>query len=139
VASAYSRIYASIFPNVPGSSKILKITPSAQVTTFATGFTTILGLAFDKQLRLYVLETRLAAILSQRHKASEGILALQPETYRYKHELDPEGIPQFGLKIAAASLVSIEVHSWDETFGCGAAALGVRQIGSDFVGWLCVY
>jgi len=30
-------------------------------------------------------------------KASEAILDLQPVTFRYKHELDPEGIPQFGL------------------------------------------
>jgi septal ring factor EnvC (AmiA/AmiB activator) len=30
-------------------------------------------------------------------KASEAILALKPVTFRYKHELDPEGIPQFGL------------------------------------------
>jgi hypothetical protein len=30
-------------------------------------------------------------------KASEAILALQPVTFRYKHELDPDAIPQFGL------------------------------------------
>src|SRR5438874_7201439 len=30
-------------------------------------------------------------------KASEAILALKPVTFHYKHELDPEGIPQFGL------------------------------------------
>src|SRR5437870_2283926 len=30
-------------------------------------------------------------------KASEAILLLQPVTFRYKPELDPEGIPQFGL------------------------------------------
>jgi trimeric autotransporter adhesin len=30
-------------------------------------------------------------------KASEAILALKPVTFRYKHDLDPEGIPQFGL------------------------------------------
>ncbi len=30
-------------------------------------------------------------------KASEAILALKPVTFRYKKELDPEGIPQFGL------------------------------------------
>ena len=30
-------------------------------------------------------------------KASEAILALQPVTFRYKHELDPKGVPQFGL------------------------------------------
>jgi type I site-specific restriction endonuclease len=29
--------------------------------------------------------------------ASEAILALRPVTFRYKHELDPSGIPQFGL------------------------------------------
>jgi hypothetical protein len=30
-------------------------------------------------------------------KASEAILALKPVTFRYKPELDPAGIPQFGL------------------------------------------
>jgi Chaperone of endosialidase len=30
-------------------------------------------------------------------KASEAILALKPVTFRYKHELDPDGIRQFGL------------------------------------------
>ena len=30
-------------------------------------------------------------------KASEGILALKPVTFRYKDELDPDKIPQFGL------------------------------------------
>jgi hypothetical protein len=30
-------------------------------------------------------------------KTSEAILALKPVIFRYKHELDPKGIPQFGL------------------------------------------
>src|SRR5207237_8962386 len=30
-------------------------------------------------------------------KTSETILALKPVTFRYKKEIDPEGIPQFGL------------------------------------------
>ena len=30
-------------------------------------------------------------------KASEAILALKPVTFRYKKQLDPKGIPQFGL------------------------------------------
>src|SRR5438128_9996343 len=30
-------------------------------------------------------------------KASEAILALQPVTFRYKKDLDPDGIPQSGL------------------------------------------
>src|SRR4030095_2047238 len=31
------------------------------------------------------------------YKASEAILALKPVTFRYRHEFDPDGIPQFGL------------------------------------------
>ena len=30
-------------------------------------------------------------------EASEAILSLKPVTFHYKHELDPDGIPQFGL------------------------------------------
>jgi len=30
-------------------------------------------------------------------KASEALLALKPVTFRYREEIDPEGIPQFGL------------------------------------------
>jgi hypothetical protein len=30
-------------------------------------------------------------------KAGEAILALKPVTFRYKEELDPAGVPQFGL------------------------------------------
>ncbi len=30
-------------------------------------------------------------------KASEAILALKPVSFRYKHDVDPEGTPQFGL------------------------------------------
>jgi hypothetical protein len=29
--------------------------------------------------------------------ASQAILSLQPVTFRYKHELDPDGVSQFGL------------------------------------------
>jgi sugar lactone lactonase YvrE len=51
------------FPITQGSSKVLKITPSGNVKVFATGFTTILGLAFDNQHRLYVLENTTGAHL----------------------------------------------------------------------------
>src|SRR5437016_1423780 len=44
------------FPIVQGSSKVLKITPTGQITVFRSGLTTILGLAFDSAGRLYVLE-----------------------------------------------------------------------------------
>jgi glucose/arabinose dehydrogenase len=44
------------FPIVKGSSKVLKISPSGTIQEWATGFTTILGLAFDNSGNLYVLE-----------------------------------------------------------------------------------
>jgi hypothetical protein len=31
------------------------------------------------------------------HKTSEAIFALEPVTFRYKKDIDPDGIPQFGL------------------------------------------
>ena len=49
------------FPITPGSSKILQITPTGYVTTFRTGFTTVLGLTFDKLGRMYVLENTVTA------------------------------------------------------------------------------
>lgn len=49
------------FPVTPGSSKVLKITPSGQVSTAATGLTTVLGLAFDHEGFMYVLEASTVA------------------------------------------------------------------------------
>jgi len=44
------------FPIVQGSSKVLKITATGQITVLRGNLTTILGLAFDSAGRLYVLE-----------------------------------------------------------------------------------
>ena len=44
------------FPIIDGSSNIYKITPSGQIKIFASGFTTILGVAFDREDHLYILE-----------------------------------------------------------------------------------
>jgi hypothetical protein len=49
------------FPIVEGSSKVIKITPSGQVRTVANGLTTVLGLAFDRRGRMYVLENTTGA------------------------------------------------------------------------------
>jgi uncharacterized coiled-coil protein SlyX len=47
-------------------------------------------------------------------KASEAILALKPVTFRYKHELDPEGIPQFGLVAEEVEKVKPDLVARDE-------------------------
>jgi hypothetical protein len=45
------------FPVEPGTQQVRKLTPSGQFKTWATGLSTVLGLAFDNQDRLYVLES----------------------------------------------------------------------------------
>jgi len=47
-------------------------------------------------------------------KASEAILALQPVTFRYKQELDPDAIPQFGLVAEKVAKVSPDLVVRDE-------------------------
>jgi Chaperone of endosialidase len=45
---------------------------------------------------------------------SEAILALQPVTFRYKQELDPEAIPQFGLVAEEVEKVNPDLVARDE-------------------------
>jgi Chaperone of endosialidase len=47
-------------------------------------------------------------------KTSEAILALKPVTFRYKHELDPKGIPQFGLVAEEVEKVNPDLVARDE-------------------------
>jgi Chaperone of endosialidase len=63
--------------------------------TVASGVTVIVGT--DGHLGTVVSSERFKEAIKPMDKASEAILALKPVTFRYKPELDPEGIPQFGL------------------------------------------
>ena len=47
-------------------------------------------------------------------KASEAILSLKPVTFRYKHEIDPKGIPQFGLAAEEVEKVNPDLVVRDE-------------------------
>jgi hypothetical protein len=49
------------------------------------------------QLGTQASSARFKEAIKPMDKASEAIHALKPVTFRYKKELDPEGIPQFGL------------------------------------------
>ena len=55
------------FPAPPGGSAIYKVTPAGQISTVATGFNMILGIAFDHLGGLYVLEIR--PIIHSLHQA----------------------------------------------------------------------
>ncbi len=47
-------------------------------------------------------------------KASEAILALKPVTFRYEEELDPDGMPQFGLIAEEVEKVNPDLVVRDE-------------------------
>lgn len=47
-------------------------------------------------------------------KASEAILALKPVTFRYKEEVDPDRMPQFGLVAEEVEKVDRELVVHDE-------------------------
>ena len=46
--------------------------------------------------------------------SSEAILSLQPVTFRYKKELDPEAIPEFGLVAEEVAKVNPDLVARDE-------------------------
>jgi hypothetical protein len=75
-----------------------------QTATFIAGINgaTVTGSAVlidatTGQLGTVVSSQRFKDAIKPMDKASEAILSLKPVTFRYKHELDPKGIPQFGL------------------------------------------
>ena len=78
-------------------------TQATQSATFIAGIagTQITGAAVlvnsTGQLGTASSSARFKEAIKPMDKASEAILALKPVTFRYKEELDPEGIPQFGL------------------------------------------
>ena len=57
---------------------------------------------------------RLKESIKPMDKASEAILALKPVTFRYKQELDPAGIPQFGLVAEDVEKVNPDLVARDE-------------------------
>ena len=63
--------------------------------TVENGIPVVVGL--QGQLGTLTSSVRFKEAIKPMDKASEAILALKPVTFRYKQELDPDGIPQFGL------------------------------------------
>ena len=89
---------------VAGEANTIRIgKQGTQRTTFIAGISgaTVTGTAVvvdsNGQLGVAPSSQRFKDAVQPMNKASEAILALKPVTFRYKHELDPKGIPQFGL------------------------------------------
>ena len=89
---------------VAGEANTIRIgTRGDQTRTFIAGISgaPVAGAAVkvnaNGQLGVPPSSERFKAEIKPMDKASEAILALKPVTFRYKHEIDPNGIPQFGL------------------------------------------
>jgi Chaperone of endosialidase len=87
---------------VGGESNTIRI-GSVQIRTFIKGISgvgvtgTAVVVNSSGQLGTAPSSQRFKDDIKPMDKASEAILALKPVTFRYKPELDPENIPQFGL------------------------------------------
>jgi trimeric autotransporter adhesin len=68
----------------------------------------------DGQLGTATSSARFKEAIKPMDKASEAILALQPVTFRYKHDLDPDGTPQFGLVAEDVERVNPALVAHDE-------------------------
>jgi uncharacterized coiled-coil protein SlyX len=107
---------------VPGESNKIRIgTRPAQKATFIAGISGVtvangVGVIINSQGQLgtVVSSERFKDAIKPMEKASEVILALQPVTFRYKHELDPTGIPQFGLVAEQVEKVDPDLVARDE-------------------------
>jgi hypothetical protein len=90
---------------VAGESKKIRIgTSGTHTNTFIAGISGVtvaggVGVIVDTNghLGTVVSSERFKDEIKPMDKASEAILALKPVTFRYKPEIDPEGVPQFGL------------------------------------------
>src|SRR5437016_11191754 len=81
-------------------------------TTVASGVGVIVG--SNGQLGTVVSSERFKDAIKPMEKASEAILALKPVSFRYKHELDPEGVPQFGLVAEDVQKINPDLVARDE-------------------------
>ena len=68
----------------------------------------------DGHLGTVVSSERFKDSIKPIDKASEAILALKPVTFRYKHDLDPNGIAQFGLVAEEVEKVNPDLVARDD-------------------------
>jgi trimeric autotransporter adhesin len=107
---------------VAGESNRIRIgTVGTQTVTFIAGISgaVVAGgvgviVGTNGKLGTVVSSVRFKDQIKPMDKASEAILSLQPVTFRYKHELDPAGIPQFGLVAEDVEKVNPDLVARDD-------------------------
>src|SRR6266566_4909994 len=105
-----------------GESQYIRIgTKGTHTHTFIAGISGVtvgggVGVIIDTNGKLgtVVSSERFKDAIKPMDKASEAILALKPVSFRYKHELDPDGIPQFGLVAEQVAKVDPDLVARDD-------------------------
>jgi hypothetical protein len=107
---------------VAGESKTIRVgIQGTQTATFVAGISGVtvpagVGVIVDTNghLGTVVSSARYKDAIKPMDKASEAILSLEPVTFRYKHELDPKGTPQFGLVAEQVAKVDPDLVARDQ-------------------------
>jgi trimeric autotransporter adhesin len=106
---------------VAGESAKIRIGNAAHRSTFIRGISGVtvpggVGVIIDADghLGTTTSSARFKEAIKPMDKASEAILALKPVTFHYEKELDPEGVPQFGLVAEQVEKVNPDLVARDE-------------------------
>jgi hypothetical protein len=105
-----------------GDSGTIRIgTTGAQSATFIAGISGVtvpdgvgVIVGANGKLGTVVSSARFKEAIKPMDKVSEAILALKPVTFRYKKELDPDSIPQFGLVAEEVEKVNPDLVARDD-------------------------
>ena len=107
---------------VPAESGMIRIgTTGTQTSTFVAGISGAIvptGVAVivdaDGHLGTTTSSAQFKEAIQPMDKASEAILALKPVTFHYKKDLDPKGLPQFGLVAEEVEKVNPDLVARDK-------------------------
>ena len=102
--------------------------PGTQTRTFIAGIRGVtvpsgVGVIVGSNHQLGTVQSskRFKEAIKPMDKASEAILALKPVSFRYKHEFDPDRIPQFGLVAEDVEKVNPDLVVRDDEWRISAA------------------
>jgi hypothetical protein len=97
-----------------GTSGTQSATFIAGINGAAIGAGVPVRVSTSGQLGTQASSARFKEAIAPTDAASEVILAMKPVTFRYKHELDPIGTPQFGLVAEDVEKVNTDLVARDE-------------------------